>query len=349
MNYIKSKVNILINISLCVCVLMLSIGVAEYALRKTAIEGLSGNKIWVGEGPDSKYYKSLAQEVAAECRDFEFTSGNCYPSDASGRLPLKVINPYDGNYWYCVSYNKKQRRQGYNPNRKRQIALVGDSFTFGQGVKETDTLGYLLNETYPEINFQNWGKSAADINTVTEICKDIIKSVPSVEEVIYFYNLNDVLMSEEISSQQKDIIDFQNVRWWRDEQRYGTLEKVLSKSTLFSLVRRIWVVNRESTLTIQNYKDMYLSKSNRKEFLSTIDEIQTIKDTLAARVISFRMIIYPLLHKDLLGRYPFESIHAVIINECNKRGIICLDGYVPFKSYYSLKKFAVHPLDYHPN
>jgi hypothetical protein len=94
---------------------------------------------------------------------------------------------------------------------------------------------------------------------------------------------------------------------------------------------------------------MYLSESNRQEFLSTMDEIRSIKDTLAARGISFRMIIYPLLYKDLLGRYPFEQIHEVITSECQKRGVICLDGYVPYKSYYSMKRFAMHPLDYHPN
>lgn len=217
-------------------------------------------------------------------------------------------------------------------------------------MKETDTLGYLFNETYPEINFQNWGKSAKNIDGVAEQCKKIIKSVPAVEEVIYFYNLNDVRMSKIMSIKQKHIIfAFHNINWVNDNKSYGTFERLLFKSALFSSCRKVWIIKRESSLSIKNYKDMYLNESNRQEFLSTMDEIRSMKDMLAAHGISFRVVIYPLLHKDLLGRYPFESIHAAIINACNVRGIECLDGYAPFKKYYSLKKFAVHPLDYHPN
>jgi hypothetical protein len=248
-------------------------------------------------------------------------------------------------------YECKQRRQGYNPDRKRQIAIVGDSFVFGIGVKETDTLGYMLNKYYPKINFQNWGKEGANIDDVVGQCKEIIKSVPVVKEVIYFYNLNDVRKSGMVSHQHyKLIINFQDIHWSIDENRHGTLVKILlKKSALFSLARKVWLINRESFLTIQNYKDMYLSENNRREFLSTMDDIRSIKDMLAARGISFRMIIYPFAYKDMLGRYPFEQIHNVIISECHKRGVTCLDGYEPFKSYYSMKRFAVHPLDYHPN
>jgi hypothetical protein len=200
-----------------------------------------------------------------------------------------------------------------------------------------------------KINFQNWGTGGANIDTVVKQCKNIIESVPAVEEVIYFYNLNDVRMSKTVSSQQKLIMDFQNVRWLNDEQRYGSLVKVLSKSALFSSARNACVIKWDSSLTVQNYKDMYFSENNRQKFLSTMDDIRLIKDMLAARGISFRMIIYPLLYKDMLGRYPFEQIHEVIISECHKRGVTSLDGYIPFKSYYSMKRFAVHPLDYHPN
>ncbi|MCE5211260.1 MAG: hypothetical protein LLG40_06880 [Deltaproteobacteria bacterium] len=350
MHYLKSK-NILINIVLCLCAVAFALGVTEYALRRVVVEGLSGEKIWIVKSMDddeTNYF--LSKALVAACKDFTFSVGNCYTSDPTERLPFKIINPDDGKQWYCVPYNVMQRHQGYHPERKRQIVLVGDSFVFGQGVKESDTLGYLLNEKYPEINFQNWGENGANIDTVAQKCKDIIKSEQAIDEVVYFYNLNDVRMSETVNIKLRNIVnDFQNVRWINDEEPYGIIVKPLSKSALFSLIRKTWVIKRESSLTAQTYKDMYLSEYNRQEFLSTMDCIQSIKDMLAARGISFRMIIYPLMYKDLTGSYPFARVHAEIISECNKRGIPCLDGYVPFKNYYSLKKFAVHPLDYHPN
>ncbi len=350
MNYLKRKKHLLINITLCICSLTLAIGCAEYILRRIPIEGLSGRKIYVGERGNSIFFPLLTQAVARACKDFEFTSGVCYPSDASGRMPLKVINPYDGKNWFCVAYNKKSRLQGYNPDRKRQIGLVGDSFVFGEGVKETDTLGYLLNDTYPKINFQNWGKPGANIGAIVKKCNDIIKSSPKVEEVIYVYNLNDVRMSNSMAITQENVIwAFQNIYWDHDEESFGIFERLLSKSKLFLLCRKVLVIKRESYRTIYNYENMYMSEDNRERFLSTMDEIKSMKDMLAEHGIAFRMIIYPLLYKNILGQYPFQQIHHLIIRECQKRGIICLDGYEPFRDCYSLKRFAVNPLDYHPN
>jgi hypothetical protein len=349
MNDLRRKKNILINIVLCLCSFIFALSAAEYALGKTDIEGFYGYKMWWGMIDSRRYFSSTPTVIISGVRTFNLTDGNCYPSDPSGLLPLKELNPDDGKYWYCVSYDKKLRRQGFNPDRKRSIALVGDSFTFGEGVPETDTLGYLLNNRYRQINFQNRGEAGANIRDIAKICQGIAESGHEVDEVIYFYNLNDIQMSKIFSSQQKNVIDFQNVIGLNDDIEYQPITKFLSKSALFSLARKEWIMQRESYLSIRNYRDMYLSENNRREFLSTMDEIRSIQDMLARRGISFRMVIYPLLHKDMLGRYPFASIHAAIINACRERGITCLDGYEPFKDYYSLKKFAVHPLDYHPN
>lgn len=348
MHDIRNKKNILINIVLCACSFILAICAAEYVVRRTDMDGFFGYKMWLGTINSQRYFSSSATVVLIGDGIYNLTDGNCYPSDPSGRLPLKEINPADGKYWYCVIYDKKQRRQGYNPERKRQMALVGDSFTFGEGVPETDTLGYLLNNQYRQINFQNMGKAGANIGDITKICQEIAESGHEVDEVIYFYNINDVRMSKIVSVKQKSVTDFQNVIGLNDDIGNHPLTKFLSKSALFSLTRKEWIMQRDSYFTIRNYKDMYLSESNRQEFLSTMDEIQSINDMLARRGISFRMVIYPLLHKDMLGRYPFESIHAAVIRACNERGIKCLDGYGAFKDDYSLKKFAVHPLDYHP-
>lgn len=345
----KSKKYFLINIALCLCSFILAICIAEFAARQLNAEwSQTYYKIWFGHIGPQVYY-SPNPNIILNSIPLKLDEGNCFPTDPNGLLPIKEINPYDGQCWYCVTYDVKQRRNGYNPERKRQIALVGDSFTFGDVLIEESTLGYLLNQKYPKINFQNWGKRGANIDDIADKCKEISKSVSKVDEVVYFYNLNDVKMSKFVASQQKHINRFAS-----DAVRHKILpsnpfDKLCSKSALLSITRALWVKNKGSFLTIQNYKEMYLSESNHYHFLSTMDEIKSIKDLLEKEGISFRMIIYPVIYKDMFGCYPFESIHTAIINECNKRGIICLDGYVPFKDYYSLKRFAANPHDYHPN
>lgn len=211
MRYFKSKKNILINIALCLCTIILCVGVAEYTLRKIDIEGLSGNKMYMKKFGNSAYHIIPAPGLIIKGITCRYDSGNCYPSDSTGLLPITAANPTDGKYWHCVTYDTKKRIEGRNPNRKKQIALVGDSFVFGEGVKETDTLGFLLNEKYTKINFQNWGIRGIDIGHVVEQCKKIVESEPAVDDVIYFYNLNDVQPLSIKSLKTIKIIDFQNI------------------------------------------------------------------------------------------------------------------------------------------
>ena len=60
-------------------------------------------------------------------------------------------------------------------------------------------------------------------------------------------------------------------------------------------------------------------------------------------------ILYPLLHKDLLGNYPFKPIHEKLMGFCAERGLKCIDALPAFESHRSMKPFIVHEVDYHPN
>jgi hypothetical protein len=88
MRYIRNKKNILTKVVLCLCSLIFSICIAEYALSKIDIEGLSGHILYIRKSVDSSYDTAHGRVM--------FITGNCYPSDATGRFPLKLINPYDG-------------------------------------------------------------------------------------------------------------------------------------------------------------------------------------------------------------------------------------------------------------
>lgn len=61
------------------------------------------------------------------------------------------------------------------------------------------------------------------------------------------------------------------------------------------------------------------------------------------------IIIYPLFYKDVFGKYPFIPLHSFLKKACEERGILCIDAYPAFDKYYSLAKFTVHPIDFHPN
>jgi hypothetical protein len=337
-----------VNVAVSLAALLVSLGLVELGLRYAFDPGLDGEKVWVGDHPNARN-PSLDAAVAQSCREFPSWWGNCYPTDPTGLLPITTRDPLTGRTWHCVAYDLKSRATGYDPDREYQAAIVGDSFAFGEGVKETDTLGYLLNRKYPRVNFRTYADSGMNIGQVEETCSRILLLAPAVRSIVYVYNLNDVLLSREVGDLQKVIVDFQNLFLHRAKAGQGPIAAALERSKLYVLLRKAWVVRRESALATGNYQDMYLSEANRSEFFATMDVLKGINETARARGVSFAVVVHPLLNKDLFGRYPFEGVHAAIMAACRERGVPCLDGYEAFRDFSSFGSLVVNPLDYHPN
>ena len=276
-------------------------------------------------------------------------SGMCYTSNKNGYFPLILKHPITGRRLYCIIYDIDKRKAGYFTERKKQAAIVGDSFVFGEGVKGEDTLGYLLGMKFTGINFRNFGVIGADIRLVRGTIEHIIKEEKQIKDIIYFYNLNDVIMSDKLTSHQKYIFDFQNIRWFNVEKHHWFITNILSKSTIFCLIKKAFILRRETKLTIKNYLDMYFDASNQKELKRTIDLLVSMNKIAEDNDVRFHVVIYPLLYKDNFGRYPFVSIHNFLKDICKEHSISCIDAYPAFRKYRSFKKFIVHPIDYHPN
>lgn len=275
--------------------------------------------------------------------------GNCYTSNPRHYFPATVTVQETGRPLYCIFYDVAKRRRGYFPERINEAALVGDSFVFWEGLKEEDTLGYLLGTAYPQLNFRNFGRSGANIAVVQKTVTGILEEQPAVRQIIYFYNINDVLVSETLAKQEKRITDFENIRWIRRRPAQNPLIRLLERSTLLSLIERTFILQRESALTVSNYRAMYTPGMNKEALEKTTQTLIAIQKQAREKGVRFSVVIYPLLYKDILGRYPFAFIHAWVKRTCDAHNIPCIDVYPALQQSYSLKEFTVHPIDYHPN
>ena len=282
---------------------------------------------------------------------------NCYSSNKNNYFSIDLTTIDDGLFQeefnltneklsnltkrtpYCILYNLTQREKGFNPERKRQIAIIGDSFTFGEGLKDEDTLRYLLNQKYEDINFQNHAFSG---NNIYDVYSKVI-NLEDVESVIYFYNLNDVSLSDNFKSKQKYINDFQNIK-------FENINKSFIEKNLFfiDVIKSILTLKKESELTIDFYNDIYFDEDNSEQLSYTLGWIQDMDKRLSEKNIGFQVFIYPLMHKDKEG-YLFENIHYLLSEEFENREINYLDLQKAFSNQNSLKKFHVNKIDFHPN
>lgn len=275
--------------------------------------------------------------------------GHCYPYYRGTSLPLRRIDPNSGRDAACVLYDPAARARGFFPERRDLFLVVGDSFAFGEGVPDTETLGYLLGEKVQQFNFITYGLPGADVSFVANAMKTAFETHPDIRNVLYFYNLNDVLMSKKIAGEQKFIVDFQNVRWFNTDAPSSAFRRILEKSAALRLLERAVVLRRESALTVRNYRDMYDAGKNGQKLAETFETLASMNKFAAGRGAALTVVIYPLLYRELSGEYPFRDIHRTIEAFCVKYGVTCVDGLGAFDAVGDIRSLIVHPLDYHPN
>lgn len=260
---------------------------------------------------------------------------------------------------YCLLYHREERWRGLDPSRKRTVSFLGDSFTFGEGVGFPDTLAARFAKRFPGVNVRNLGSLGANIEAVFvhQLTPELHRESPP-DAMVYFYNMNDVLLGEDRKKQERLVYDFQNVRidWVTfDEQNqiysyYPPGWATLSWSALYRAAVKAFVLRTESRLTQEEYLRNYDPEVNAAGLLATEELFGAMAYRSKERQVPLAVVIYPLLHKDLFGDYPFRACHDRVLEMCRDAGIeLCLDGLHAFDDSRSLSAFRVHPVDYHPN
>ncbi|MBN1385154.1 MAG: SGNH/GDSL hydrolase family protein [Elusimicrobia bacterium] len=218
-----------------------------------------------------------------------------------------------------------------------KILGLGDSFTYGRGVKYKDIyltkLEKLLSQNYGRIGIKNCGMPAADIGDMIRIyLYEVHKKIFPL--VVYGFVLNDFGLpgSEEITG--LDFIDINNAG-----NRFNPLRKNLAivNFVFYSLEKY-----RLHKITIQAYKNAFKGECGERGFRK-LKELNGIIETTGGRLV---LMIFPLLYD--FEDYPFKEIHTKIIDFCNKENIPVLD-LLPSFSQYKAKELWANPTDHHPN
>ena len=228
-----------------------------------------------------------------------------------------------------------------------RVVLLGDSFTEGQGVKESDTTARRLEALLNASGDRRWevlncARRGADFPSLHKMFEKVLPFDPDV--VVHAMVLNDPERSREFEAQRGPLDD-----WILDRRRLlagqasGHPSPFRSRLAEFVGDRvQAWRVGRETT---RWYLDLY-APANQEGWARTRDDMRDMDRRMRERGGRFLVASWPLLVD--LDAYPFVAADEAIARFCAGAGIPRVDLRRALQGHPA-ESLWVHPVDHHPN
>jgi GDSL-like lipase/acylhydrolase family protein len=296
----------------------------------------------------------------------------CYPTDGFDPFPLDLRNEQDARLFrarfpdakrfqqlrtftpHCLIYDRSPAspraliNAGGGPDR---IAVLGDSFAFGEGVTDDHTFGYRL-ASLRQAMVRVYAWSGADIEQIETQFRAAIDDAVDLRlnHIIYVFVLNDPLKTAALEQEEAQINDFMNITWSRaflaDTSYVDRAVKGLGRrSLLWQRVARAAMLARATRKSIAWYRDVF-DESRNPPVIETFDRIQRMDRQARGRGIRFHLVVYPLMLD--FRDYPLESAHDAIRRLATERGIPIVDLLPAFERRAG-EALTVHSIDLHPD
>lgn len=277
-----------------------------------------------------------------------------YSIGAPYKVILKKKEPVDmgeliARTPHCVVYDINEKKRGYGSESGRPVVLVGDSFTFGEGIKATDSLAYYLAQRFPGSRFSNYGESGADISMVLAQLARVRANGVKFRHVIYFFNPNDVTPPSVFDANSYCPVKSRECKssiGLAGDMKQGPPSHI---SKIMALIIRAMQQQDSFAINYEAFRRTYLDPAYANELKNDFDKVKEMEALAAKAGTSLSVVVYPWLLSDSRGNYQLKAVHEVILRELKQRKVQAIDGALAFAHKAPLRTYWAHPSDAHPN
>ncbi|MBU0678102.1 MAG: SGNH/GDSL hydrolase family protein [Verrucomicrobia bacterium] len=301
-------------------------------------------------------------------------NGRYQPASEWGTAPLKKPSPYPGvsageyvpglQFRFVYASNPRGYFDAENaveasinnmgtrgsdilPSEKSGLSrmlVLGDSFTFGEGVKDEDTFSIRLERLLNDDGARPW-----------EVINCGVSSYNTSDEVTYLKNRWIGLKPDVVL-----IVFVINDAY--DDSVFGPLHKgyvegvsrISNRGDMMGSRALGWMYNRYTRIktgrsTAKIYKSQFTDNPlipghNWDDCKTSLREAKELSEQQGFRLA---LVVFPELYL-LDDRYPFSGIRDIVTRECEETGIPVLDLFNTFEGRNAADLW-VHPTDHHPN
>ncbi len=259
------------------------------------------------------------------------SSGNAGDYFAQANPPAVSVN----------RYGYRDRETGpKDPNRYR-IAVIGDSFTWGQGIEARERFTNLIEDALgPRYEVLNLGIPGHDMPQHLEVLDQALTALPDFILLQLF--INDFETTAMQRPRPHPLISDAAARGWG------------RSSVLYDMVNGQWVRLQEWTGLSEryvHYLDRNLRDPNAPNARIAFGMLQQFLENTKTAHVAAGVVLFPMT--DAMGRhgsnYPVGFIHDRVRQIATDEGIPYLDLLPAFSTYEDPKSLWVSAFDAHPN
>ena len=226
------------------------------------------------------------------------------------------------------------------PAGKKRIAFIGDSFTFGHGIKNvadrfSDRVGARLESVRPgKFLESNIGSAGINVQIVTNMVERLADRGYQIDVLVYAICLNDIEGYEPAMNQMYQRLYLQSPKFF------------LFRDTYF-LNMLYFRVQQARLPEVRSYYSQLADSYRSAPWEGMRHKLDELVECCAATKIDLRIVIFPFLH-NLGPDYPFDAAHERIAEYCSEAQLPCLD----LKSVllpHVQEGLTVSRFDAHPN
>jgi hypothetical protein len=223
-----------------------------------------------------------------------------------------------------------------------RVAAVGDSFTFGNGIRRQDRYTDLVQARLPStIEVLNFGRAGDNTPEHLELVRTIVPKYRPDFVLLQWY-VNDVEDST-VNTGRPVFRPLAPLPSWH--------EWLSMNSALYGIANLTWSqaqVGLGLTFSYADFLDRSQRDPNNREALLDQKLLNELITFAQGHGVPVGMVLFPDTTGERGDRYPFAYLHERVLANCEARQIRCVDLRKDFAEVRDRRQLWANRLDHHP-
>jgi hypothetical protein len=228
------------------------------------------------------------------------------------------------------------------PDGVYRIAIVGDSFTYGNGIRQEDRYSDLLQGRLPShFEVLNFGVAGANTPEHRQLVQHLLPAIQP-DFILVQWFVNDV---EDDDSAGRPV--FHSLMPNRHAHNW-----LNDASALYTVANMQWAETQVALGLTTSYVDYLKHRLGDPNSPDSVRDRELLRDTISTAQqahVPIGIVLFPDTSVPIDDHYPFGYLHDRVLDVCAERGITCLDLRADFAKIKDRQSLWANQLDHHPS